>query len=51
MPRSSPQFILAVERAKKMAKSLYYYYDEPFERGHMFANKNTQLFLVEVVVE
>jgi len=46
-----PRFIPTVDKAKKMAKGLCYFCDQPLERGHKCGNKEKQLFLVEVMGE
>ena len=40
--------ILATERADKIAKSLCYFCDQSYERGHNCPTKQSQLFLIEV---
>ncbi|VFR03390.1 unnamed protein product [Cuscuta campestris] len=47
----NPKFIPASVRAEKIAKGLCYYCDKPFEKGHKCENRETQLFLVEVLGE
>ena len=42
------KFIPVAVRAKKMAKGLCSYCDQPFEKGHRCGSKTTQLFLVEI---
>jgi len=42
------RFISVAERAEKSAKGFCYFCDQPYERGHKCATKNTQLFLVEI---
>jgi len=48
LQRNPPRFIPASKKADKITKGLCYYCDKPYRRGHKCANRNIQLFLVEV---